>query len=592
MKKNEAIKNIYELPSIYMNDNQKSLAKKIILDLQVKEIRPYYDFIMMRTDLGFKFDLAPETLSNRIAVVNQLKNMNINVNSDSKAQENENILIIGDNYEALNNLHLVYDGQIDIIYIDPPYNTEKAGEEGNISSSTGVSKKFVYSDKLGRNGWLNMMRERLVLAKDLLSTNGIIFVSIDDNQHAYLKILMDEIFGYSKYINDILWVSNKNGRQISKSCFAKTYENILMYSKSENHLSYKKLERKFAQKIMPLLYEDGKYKIRSDKKGKFILQCKLHNGNIKKFNIKTRKNLFYPIYTDGKKISVKKFDKSTPLLPPKNKQGVQGVWRWSKEKVKKDNYDLQVLKDKKGFSIYTKKRNLFYTPKDIIISPKISTRSGSNEMNKLQLEFDFPKPTSLIKLLISFVSKKNSIILDFFAGSGTTGHAVMQLNREDDGNRKFILVTNNENEIGTKITYERLYKIIKGKSTTGSNDFSWCKKNKPFVNTPLRVFNIKHYDVEVNQISTLDNIKDFSIRNLKLLNPSYDSTDLQVYYDLNGLNPLNEAQKKQKYSTDPLIHEKSELIRDIKKVYCTCGASFYKLKDLEKHINKNMPRVG
>ena len=193
MKKIDAIKEIKKLPKVYMNSNQKNIAKKMIQDLKVKEIRPYYDFIMMRTDIGFKFDLAPEINSNRIAVVNELKNMNINVNSGSVTKEN--VLIIGDNYEALKNLLVVYQEQIDFIYIDPPYDTEKAAKEGNTSSSVGVSSKFIYSDKYGSNGWLNMMRERLLLAKDLLSNNGIIFISINDKHQAELELLMDSIYG-------------------------------------------------------------------------------------------------------------------------------------------------------------------------------------------------------------------------------------------------------------------------------------------------------------------------------------------------------------------------------------------------------------
>ena len=143
-------------------------------------------------------------------------------------------------------------------------------------------------------------------------------------------------------------------------------------------------------------------------------------------------------------------------------------------------------------------------------------------------KFEHPKPIDLIKHLVSHYFKKDITVLDFFAGSGTTGHAVMQLNREDGGKRKFILVTNNENEIGTKITYERLYRIIKGKTTVGSDNFSWCKTNEPFSNTSLRVFNIKHYDVEVNQIDALNSIKNSAKESLKALNPSYDPSDLDI----------------------------------------------------------------
>ena len=148
----------------------------------------------MKRTVGFGFDYSPEIAKGRIVLLEEDKKRRINVGDEVTADENK--LIIGDNYNALKSLLCTHKGKIDVIYIDPPYNTERASEEGNYSSKEKQGEgRFLYKDKFGRTGWLTMMKDRLHKAKDLLSEDGIIFVSIDDNQHAYLKILMDQIFG-------------------------------------------------------------------------------------------------------------------------------------------------------------------------------------------------------------------------------------------------------------------------------------------------------------------------------------------------------------------------------------------------------------
>ena len=632
MKKIDAIKEIDNLPEIYMNNNQKNIAKRIIHNLEAKEIRPYYDFIMMRTDIGFKFDLAPETLSNQIAVVNQLESMNINVNMNSKKQENENILIIGDNYEALKNLLVVYREQVDVIYIHPPFNTEEAGKEGNNSSSSvDAASKLIYSDKYGRNGWLNMIRERLFLAKHLLKKDGILFISIDDIEHAYLKILCDEIFGENSFITNIVWKSSgggKNDKIIPKDKqYILCYSNRKSFSKSPN---FDKKKPKKYDKNDDNCEKYGNYELSQLCRGSLTYSESLdfivyvNKSNKRDILFEEPQNIedYYKIYAGHSKYTndQRQKVKEERLKGIHNKNDWR--WFWGKATMKEAN--------KKGFLEITgfpkdtmtvkmkKYENAFFSGKECKIikgeniyayelmrdlldfkqwitkerkkSKKVNTKLGKEQLQDIFSSniFHYPTPIELIQKLIMCHDKKDAIVLDFFAGSGTTGHAVMQLNREDGGKRRFILVTNNENGIGIKITYERLYRIIKGESTSGSKDFNWCKNNKPFINTPLRIFNIKHYDVETNQISVLNKIKDFSKKNLKALNSSYDPSDIDIYHDLNGLTPLNEAQKKQIYSTDPIIHEKSEQIKNTKKAYCTCGASFSKLEDLEKHIDKNI----
>ncbi|MGY6172237.1 site-specific DNA-methyltransferase [Candidatus Mycoplasma pogonae] len=548
MNKTTAINTIKNLDTTYLNQDQKRLALKIIESFDEKDdLNALLSFILKRIKIGFTFDETFEVAEGHIAVVNQLKDKNINIKNNNLATENENKLIIGENYEALKNLLLTHKEKIDIIYIDPPYNTEKAANDGNnLSSKEGQASKFIYKDKFGRNGWLNMMNERLKLAKELLSEDGVIFVSIDDNEQAYLKVLMDEIFGEENFINLITWVSNRKGRQTSNVGLAKTNEYILFYAKNISTQNKIEMNREFLEKLMSNLYDSKDIQIFNDDISDYILLNELQNTNINSFNIHTRKNLYYPIYTNGNDISLEKEDnKYFEILPPKNKDGLQGVWRWSKEKVLNEKHNLKVINKNGLYKIYTKKRNISYYVKDIIFSSKISTNSGNSLLQTiLKSDFLYPKPTSLIKFLTQFCSNKNATVLDFFAGSGTTGHAVLEINREDGGSRNFILVTNNENNIGIDVTYERLYRIINGQGTNKEN-FDWLKNNQPYSTAKLRVFDIKHFDISIGKTTekSIDEIKEIAISNLKLLNPNYNPQNLDIYYDLSGLNPYKKEEK-------------------------------------------------
>lgn len=334
------------------------------------------------------------------------------------------------------------------------------------------------------------MKDRLELARELLADDGVIFVSIDDNEQAYLKVLMDEIFGEENFVNLINWISNKKGRQISGRLFSKTFEYILVYSKSDNFKEHE-IDRKFAEKIMPNIYDVKELNILQDEKSKFIIQNELHNTNINKFNIKTRPNLYFPIYTNGIDISIHKKDNYIKLLPPKNLDGLQGVWRWSKEKVERDKLDLYIVKNKDAYQIFTKKRNMNYSTKDIILSSLITTKSGSNELNRLKINFDYSKPSLLIKFLL-MSNDKDISILDFFAGSGTTAQAVMELNEEDGGNRRFILCTNNENNIATDICRERIYRVINGKGSKNEIiNWKYSDDKKSLNNNSMKYLRVK-----------------------------------------------------------------------------------------------------
>ncbi len=566
MTKQEAISKIKSKPSTYLNDDQKTVAIGIINSIpEGEDVLKYFDFIMKRSDVGFKFDVAPEIATGRIAVVNEMENLNINISE--KIDVNENKLIIGDNYEALKNLLLTHKEKIDVIYIDPPYNTEKSKEDGNSSSKEGEHSKFVYKDKFGRNGWLNMMRERLVLARRLLTNEGVIFVSIDDTEQAYLKVLMDEIFGEDT--DTIIWkkvIPGLAGGGIMKTTktFRKDHEYI--------HVAFRNKTTSKFLKYLDFPKSQHEYKnLDNDPRGKWMSGGISQNINMK---INKQSKKYYTITSpSGMKIT--------------------RIWRVEKKEMLELIADKRIYFGPKGNNVPRRKifinETRLHTPSSLFEGLS-STGEANHALTNIigAHNFKTTKPTELICRLLEISSKKNSLILDFFAGSGTTGHSVMQLNKKDNGNRKFILVTNNENDIGIDITYNRLHRIIKGQTIEGKKDFNWIKNNDPYNNASLRVFNIKHFDVEINQIRNLDIITKFAIKNLHKLNPLYkiQSNDIRVYYDLDGLNPLNEAQKKQLYSTDKIIHEKSTKKLTFEKNYCTCGKSFNENDELIQHIKK------
>ena len=223
-KKNLYLDKIVRIAKESFNNEQKAIAKRIIENASENDIDAIYQLISQRVKTGFVFDAAPEVNHNCVSIVNENEKLYIQSKS-SPLNKVEHKLIIGENYNALKNLLVTYldpnsgEGLVDIIYIDPPYNTESAKEDGNDYKESVVAKKFVYRDKFTRDGWLNMMNERLKLAKQLLTDKGVIFVSIDDREHAYLKVLMDEIFKKENFVETIIWAygSPSGGEQLERS---------------------------------------------------------------------------------------------------------------------------------------------------------------------------------------------------------------------------------------------------------------------------------------------------------------------------------------------------------------------------------------
>jgi adenine-specific DNA-methyltransferase len=365
-----------------------------------------------------------ENLRNNVPVLVEDKDKAIVSNIDDAPNH---ILIEGDNLEALTALSYTHEGKIDVIYIDPPYNT------GN--------KDFVYNDSFvdtedgyRHSKWLSFMEKRLKIAKKLLSDKGVIFISIDDNEQANLKLLCDEVFGSKNFVAN---VCQKSRDSISgDSLFSKNHNYLLVYTKS-----FEKLFARRNEFRIPTIVDESKFKNPdNDPRGPWKLSPVDGPGGARKGN---------PYYE---------------FL------GVEMFFRYSKEQMQKYYDDGLIVKrktslGKKYFLSQAKSKN--GEPPTTWWDDAGTTTAGTKMVKEIlpEKEFTNPKPVSLILRCLQLASFKDSIIFDFFAGSGTTLHATMQLNAEDGGHRQCILCTNNENNICEEVTYERNKRVINGYTT-------------------------------------------------------------------------------------------------------------------------------
>lgn len=374
-----------------------------------------------------------------------------------------NLYIEGDNLDVLKLLQETYLGKVKIIYIDPPYNTgndfiyeddfteridDYVEHSGQYDIDGNRLVKNVDSNGRFHTDWLNMMYSRLKLAKNLLADDGVIFISIDDNEMENLRKICSEIFGASNYVNHFAWICNITGRQISGKGAAKTWESILVYAKDINMISEFNININFAKNKMPDTYKGFNKDIRRDDIGEFAVGDTLYNHN-RKFNEETRPNLVFSIFYNPVTEEIVPGDIGevkegfVELLPHANGDGTHKyhAWRWSRQKIVNESYNLIVLPNSSGgYEIYTRIRDFNTTLlKDLITN----VSNGDTEVQKLfggKKYFDYPKSVDLLKILIGAVNDKDALILDFFSGSATTAHATMQLNKEDGGNRQYIMV--------------------------------------------------------------------------------------------------------------------------------------------------------
>ena len=413
---------------------------------------------------------------------------NKSLTGDNDPSLNDNLIIHGDNLHALKALLPKYAGRIKCIYIDPPYNTgnENWGYNDNVNSPMMQAWLEKHSpvdveDLERHDKWLCMMWPRLHLLHELLSDDGVIFISIDDNEQHHLRMLMDEVFGGKNFVAAIIVRSNPGGRDYGG--IAHTHDYVVVYRKTlETDLNSISVE---VESSLPLVDAEGRFKVRE-----------LRNRNIR-FNNLNRPNLYYPIYVnpdepdenDLCKISLIKMEGWVEVFPLES-QGVKTVWRWQQETVLQ-NLNRNVMGKKKrdgNFQIVEKYRKDTKRERSILSDKDFRNERGTLTLKTIfggQSLFDYPKSDLLIKRLIELGTDKDSIVLDSFAGSGTTAHAVLALNKENGGNRKFILIECED--YADTITAERVRRVINGvENATNENlrdgldgSFTYCTLGEP-----------------------------------------------------------------------------------------------------------------
>jgi adenine-specific DNA-methyltransferase len=370
-----------------------------------------------------------------------------------KVSLKDNLIIHGDNLKALKALLPTYAGKIKCIYIDPPYNTgnEKWVYNDNVNSpmmQEWLGKVVDKEDLTRHDKWLCMMMPRLKLLRELLSEDGTIYVSVDDNEQHRMRMLMDEIYGENNFIASIVWEKADSPR-MDVDYFSSRHDYVLGYAKSIESVGFHRL---INSGMVPAHYN------RKDEVGKAYYLKPLRAMGGQGETRKARPNLYYELTApDGTSVF------------PKLQNGQDGAWRWSKKKVEAEKERIEWVKKANSWTPYFRiyaDDSAGRPPETIFTHADVgSSRTSKAELKSLfpfEMPFDTPKPVKLIKKLLTISADQEAVVLDSFAGSGTTAHAVLDLNREDGGKRKFILVECED--YADEITAERLKRVIKGVS--------------------------------------------------------------------------------------------------------------------------------
>lgn len=419
---------------------------------------------------GFELKFLGKSYARLMANLNPKTLLMPDIDHNSKNENAQNLLIKGDNLEVLKHLKNAYFESIKMIYIDPPYNTGSDGfvykddrkfSVDELSSLTGISQEeakrvleFTAKGSNSHSAWLSFIYPRLYIARELLRDDGVIFISIDDNEQAQLKILCDEIFGEENFVGNFKWIKTATPPSLSKTLRRKM-EYILCYSKKQI-LGFNGDE--ISGGDMPLLNSGNRNVILNFPPNSVIF--KIDDG----IYIKSNKDRV--ILLDDLEIQCSK---------NKNSFRLQGEFKWTQETLNEEilNGTKLIVKSNKFAIRYERNEIRNKLPADILSKDEcnvLTNEEATKEINELFhcKVFDTPKPISLLKYLIRISTADNDIILDFFAGSGTTAHAVMAQNLEDGGNRKFILVQLDEkiDERNSKVAYDFCKNELKSDNPT------------------------------------------------------------------------------------------------------------------------------
>jgi adenine-specific DNA-methyltransferase len=520
---------------------------------------------LIKTKYGLNWDKKTNT-DNEVA---KLKNFFpvLQVNNEKSiytdSHKPDNIIIQGDNYHTLNILSYTHKEKIDVIYIDPPYNT---GRNDFMYNDSWVNE----DDSYKHSKWLNFMEPRLKLAKTLLKSSGLILISINHIELAQLKMLCDNIFGENNFIDILVWDKKSSAKGVPpKNMIVNTHEYILAYQKSSSF--------SFIGEIRDLSTFSNPD---NDPRGPW------RNTNIKS--------------------TTKSKDLEFSIVNPETGIVYTDTWAYSKEELEKMIIDKSIIFPARAKGQVRKKEYFNeFKNKNIPIKSSLGLYDSqkNTEMLKQMLPdvlFLNPKPLDLMKYIIKVSADKNATILDFFAGSGTTAHAVLDLNKEDSGQRNFILVTNNEGNIMNNVCYPRIKTLIKGIRPDNS------KYSDP-INENLKYFEVKLISREDDEDDNLINISKESVGLICLkentFNLIYENSSFKIFTDngskytfiyhdyknkeiKNFINKINENSKNKSvyiFSFNGVFDDEIEnSIKDLK------GDTSYTLLNIYKNIKESV----
>ncbi|HTK21259.1 MAG TPA: site-specific DNA-methyltransferase [Mucilaginibacter sp.] len=442
----------------YLMENYPNLIRDSEINLE--ELKAVLGLPIDEKVNGYGLNFVGRNFSRAKYVQKATKELRLNTTLSKNIDTTQNLVLKGDNLDSLKILKNYYSGQIRCIYIDPPYNTtndefvypDKFDKEeaevlglANLSESDYARMDFSFKTKKSHNGWLAFMYPRLLLARDLLSKEGVVFISIDDNEQANLKLLCDDVFGEDNFVTTFTRVTKKGGK--SSDATAKNHDYVLTYAKNKSETQ-----------LQGVVHNDDGY----SNEDKYVEERGYYkiNQTLDYDSLGYSKSLDYSIEIDGETF-YPGGDKDEWESRHNGKHGrADWAWRWSKELFEfgLKNGFVEVKRGGNRPRIYTKtyqnvkiiKKGKEYKLANIQRSKPLSTleftenKYSNDNATKVIDEiigkgvFEYTKPPELIIQLINLINEEDFIILDFFAGSGTTGHAVMELNK-DGGNRKFIL---------------------------------------------------------------------------------------------------------------------------------------------------------
>jgi len=511
-------------------------------------------------------EIFEEEVQHKLPVLTEIKSNEMR----SNPKQSFSILIEGDNYHALSVLNYTHKSLVDVIYIDPPYNT------GN--KTWKYNNRFVEKDDSYKHSkWLSFMYKRLKLAKNLLKHDGFIVVSIDDYELHPLGLLMDEIFGEENRLATIIVESNPSGRT-SDNFFATAHEYYLVYAKHPEEAMVEYFDLTEDQK------EDYKY---NDDESAYKWRDFLRTGGYS--TPEERPNSFYPIFYNQKtnEISIEQNRESVEILPI-DSSGKKRVWRQTKPSLLKliAKGDIMIGKGRgEKYRVMIKDRiKEGMMPKTVWTGARYSASTyGTKLLEKILAKprtFEFPKSVNAIHDILFILTKNKpyAIILDFFAGSGTTGHATLELNKEDDGNRKFILCTNNENDICTEVCYPRIKKVMEGYKSKGlQKDMLFEQK--------ITYSQLAHCDKLINVINDikLQKQSQFDKFETKIENGSLILYGIKKTNDLvKGLDGNLKYFKTEFISWEPTDKNKRDLVQKSTEMLCLKEYCFDLVKEGEQ----------